>query len=219
MKPALLRTVLVMSGALLPGAAFTLSAQDQEAPRAVFVTPATPEEKKIQGAGEFAIDRLAVSMANEVRGALAMGNLEDAVDICHLTGLAKKGTVPGLPRIIAVKFTSLKIRTPANTPDAADKLALDYFDRTPAAGSAPAPLLVQRIDAPDSEPEWRVYKPVAVSANCLACHGNTAAQSPALRARLNALYPNDKATGYRVGEWRGVIRVTVAGADDLMTRP
>jgi hypothetical protein len=156
MKPILSRTLIGLAGAWLTGVALPLSAQDQAPPTAAFVTPATLEEKKIQSAGEFAIDRLAVSMVNEVRGALAAGTPEEAVDICHLTGLPTRGIIPGLPRIVAVKFTSLKIRAPANKPDDADKLALDYFDHAPGVGTAPPRALVQRIDAPDSDPEWRV---------------------------------------------------------------
>jgi hypothetical protein len=209
MKPASFRIVLGISGALLAGAALPLSAWSQEAPRAVFVTPATPAEKEIQGVGDFAIDRLMLTMVNEVKVALDSGTPQEAVDMCHLTGLATSGPIPGLPRINAIKFTSQKIRTSANTPDAADKLALDYFGQTPVVGAAQSHSLVQRIDTPNSEPEWRVYKPVAVTSKCLICHGNPADQSPALRGKLKALFPEDQATGYKVGEWRGVIRVTV----------
>jgi len=209
MKPAHFRTVLSMTGALLTGAALPLSAWSQEAPRAVFVTAATPAEKEIQGAGEYAIDRLMLTMLNEVKFALDSGTPQEAVDMCHLTGLAKSGAIPGLPRINAVKFTSQKIRNSANTPDDADKLALAYFGQAPAAGAAQSYTLVQRIDSPNTEPEWRVYKPVAVTSKCLVCHGNSAEQSPALQGKLKAIFPNDQATGYKIGEWRGVIRVSV----------
>jgi hypothetical protein len=209
MKSILFRTMLGMSGALLIGATLPLTASGQETPKAVFVTPATPAEKEIQAAGEYAIDRLMLTMLNEVKFALDSGTPQEAVDMCHLTGLAKSGAIPGLPRINAVKFTSQKIRTSANTPDAADKLALDYFGRTTVAGAEQSYTLVQRIDTPNSEPEWRVYKPVAVTSKCLVCHGNPADQSPALRGKLNAIFPDDQATGYKIGEWRGVIRVTV----------
>ena len=179
----------------------------------MFVTPATPAEREIQSTGENAIDRLAVAMVNEVRGALASGSPEDAVDICHLQGLASNGGVlPGMPRISAVKLTSLKVRSPDNAPDAADKLALASIDRTMAAGDAPPKILLQRIDGPDNTPEWRVYKPLGLTANCLVCHGNPADQSAALRAKLHALYPDDQATGYKAHEWRGLIRVTVTEA-------
>jgi len=91
--------------------------------------------------------------------------------------------------------TSLKIRSSANTPDVADKLALDYFGQVPVAGEAAIPFLVQRIETPNNETEWRVYKPVAVTAKCLICHGNPADQSPALRGKLKAIFPEDQALG------------------------
>jgi hypothetical protein len=47
---------------------------------------------------------------------------------------------------------------------------------------------------------------------CLACHGDSAGQSEALKTKLAALYPGDKASNYSAGEWRGLIRVTVADA-------
>ena len=101
------------------------------------------------------------------------------------------------------------MRSPANAPDAEDKLALDEFQFAMNYGESVPNLLVQRIDAPDSEREWRVYRPLGVAKQCLDCHGDAAKQSPALRARLDELYPNDKAIGYSSHQWRGVIRVTV----------
>jgi len=216
MKSILFRTALGMSGALLMGAALPLTASGQEAPKAVFITPATPAEKEIQAAGDYAIDRLMLTMMNEVKFALDSGSPQEAVDMCHLTGLAKSGPIPGLPRISAAKFTSLKIRNSANTPDDADKLALDFFGQTPVAGPTQSHSLVQRIDTPNSEPEWRVYKPMAVTNKCLVCHGDPADQSDALRGKLKAIYSQDQATGYKVGEWRGVFRVTVGEAPTSM---
>jgi hypothetical protein len=213
MKPALFlfRALLGMAGTLLIGAALPGSARGQDVPRATFVTPATPGEQDIQSLGERAIDRIAVSLINEVRLALSAGEPEDAIDMCHLKGLsANGGTVSGLPRVSGAKLTSLKIRAHDNAPDAGDKLALDLVARTLANGDAPPKVLVQRIDTSDGAPEWRVYKPLGVSTRCLTCHGNPADQSPKLRARLKGLYPEDQATGYQAQEWRGLIRVIVA---------
>ena len=213
MKPLLVRALLGVTATLSAGSVFPASAQSPETPRAVFVTPSTPAEREIQDVGENAIDRLAVAMVNEVRGALASGSAEDAVDMCHLKGLSTEGgSLPGMPRISAVKLTSLKVRSPDNTPDDADKLALASIDRTMAAGDAPPKILLQRVTLPDSAPEWRVYKPLGLTTNCLVCHGNPADQSAALRAKLHALYPDDQATGYKAHEWRGLIRVTVSEA-------
>jgi hypothetical protein len=40
---------------------------------------------------------------------------------------------------------------------------------------------------------------------CLNCHGAPADLSPAVKARLAERYPNDKATGYAVGQIRGAM--------------
>lgn len=212
MKPIVFRTVLGMAGALLAGVAFSVSAQGQEAPHAVIVNPTTPAQKDVQRTGEAAIDRLAVSMVNEVRSALGGGEPEDAVDICHLKALPTTpgAIISGMPRIAAVKFTSLKARASENMPDASDKLALDYIDHALNSGNAAPGVVVQRIDTPDSPVEWRVYKPIGITSNCLACHGDPAEQSPRLRGKLKAMYPDDQATGYKAHDWRGVIRVTVS---------
>lgn len=212
MKPIIFRSVLGMAGMLLVPFALSVSAQGQPASNAVIVTPSSPAQKEVQRIGETAIDRLAVSMVNEVRSALRGGEPEDAVDICHLKALPTTpgAMINGMPRIIAIKFTSLKIRASDNMPDPSDKLVLDYIDHALRSGNAAPGVIVQRIETPDSPPEWRVYKPIAVASNCLACHGDPADQSPRLRAKLQALYPNDQATGYKSHDWRGVIRVTVA---------
>jgi hypothetical protein len=206
------RSVLHTVGTLLLGAAFVLCVQGEEAPKTVIVTPTTPEQLDVQRTGEAAIDRLAVSMTNEVRSALRGGDPTDALDFCHLKALPTTPgqMISGMPRIIAIKFTSLKIRSKENLPDATDKLVLDYIDQSLKTGNAAPGVIVQRIDLPYSPPEWRVYKPIGVSSSCLACHGDPEDQSPRLRSKLKAMYPNDESTGYKSREWRGVIRVTVA---------
>jgi hypothetical protein len=44
---------------------------------------------------------------------------------------------------------------------------------------------------------------------CLQCHGTADTIAPEVRQAIETLYPNDLATGYTVGELRGLIRVTV----------
>ena len=178
-----------------------------------FVNDDTAEVAEVRRLGGDAINRLAVTLVREVTSAIAKDGPEAAVDVCHLKALPMtNGTVAGLPRITAVKRTSLKLRNPANAPDAADQLALDYIRQQMENGDAPSALLIQRVESPSAAPEWRVYKPLGVTTTCLACHGDPAEQSAALRAKLSALFPADQATGYNAREWRGLIRVTVADA-------
>ncbi len=210
------RTVLHTAGFILLGAAFSLCTRGQDAPRAVIVNPTTPEQLEIQRIGEVAINRLAVSMTNEIKSALRGGDPTDAIDFCHLKGLPTTpgAMIRGIPQIIAIKFTSLKIRASENLPDPSDKLALESIQQALNSGGDIPKVILQRVDIPDGSPEWRVYKPIATSLSCLACHGDPADQSPRLREKLQSLYPDDQATGYKDHEWRGVIRVTVSGGPD-----
>jgi hypothetical protein len=211
MKTLLFRTALGFAGTLLAGIALPLTSRGQEPVKTTFVTPATPAELEIQAIGEAAIDRLAVSMMNEVKSALNGLSPEEALDMCHLKGLPSSGPpIRSMPRITAVKFTSLKIRQSDNAPDAADKVALEYVDHAIAIGDAPPKVLVQKVEAPDSPVVWRVYKPIGLTSNCLACHGDREDMSPKLRQRLKSVYPDDQATGYRARDWRGFIRVNVS---------
>jgi hypothetical protein len=214
MKPLLFRTLIGLAGTFLAGVALPISTRGQEEPpKATFVTPSTDQEKEIQVLGEAAIDRLAVSMTNEVKSALNGLSPEEAVDMCHLKGLPSSGPpIRSMPRITAVKFTSLRIRQSDNAPDAADKVALEYINHLINVGDSPPKVLVQKVEVADGSPVWRVYKPIGLTSNCLACHGDPEDMSPKLRKMLKSVYPNDQATGYKAHDWRGVIRVNVAEA-------
>ncbi len=186
---------------------------DGDAVKARLIEDGNPGAAEIRKLGEDAINRLATTLVREVTAAMAKEGPAGAVDTCHLKAVPlTNGTVAGLPRILAMKRTSLKLRSPANAPDAAEKLVLDHIQQLLDDGDSPPPLLVQRVEAPGAAPEWRVYKPIGMMPKCLACHGDPEGQPDALRAKLAERYPDDQATGYNTGEWRGLIRVTVAEA-------
>lgn len=190
----------------------TLAAADQPPPAAEFVDPDAAENTEIRDLGERAINRLGLTLVNEVSVAVAKSGPEKAIDVCHLRALPLTGEIlAGMPRITGVKRTSLKLRNPANAPDAAEQLALERVEKDLQNGKLPK-VLVQRIDRPGAKPEWRVYRPVGVAPQCVTCHGPRESLSPELLARLAERYPQDQATGYAAGQWRGLIRVSVGDA-------
>jgi len=192
--------------------AAALSAADSAPLSAEFVDPEAAENVGVREAGERAINRLGLTLVNEVSVAVAKGGAEKAIDVCHLRALPLTGEIlAGMPRITAVKRTSLKLRNPANAPDAAEQLALQRVAQDLQNGTLPK-VLVQRIDGPGGKPEWRVYRPVGVAPPCVTCHGPRESLSPELLARLAERYPQDQATGYATGQWRGLIRVSVGDA-------
>lgn len=208
MKPHswLATLVAAAQAALLAGAA------DAPAPAAsdsVFVEPDSADVREIRALGEKAITRVGMSLVSEVTSSIAKDGPEKAVEVCHLKALPLTGEIiAGMPRITAVKRTSLKLRNPANAPDEYETRALDRFRRKLEDGTPPS-VLVQRIDHPNGKPEWRVYRPLVVLQQCVSCHGPAENQSPALRTTLQQRYPQDAAVGYKLHDWRGLVRVTV----------
>lgn len=198
------------SSALLSGA--DAAPSSTAATESVFVEPTSPEASEIVALGQSAISRIGTSLVSEVMSAIAKGGPEKAVEVCHLKALPLTGeVVAGMPRITAAKRTSLKLRNPANAPDEFEKRALERFQRKLEDGTPPA-LLVQRIDHPTGKPEWRVYRPVVILQQCVVCHGPADQQPPALRTILQERYPADAAVGYKLHDWRGLLRVTVGEA-------
>ena len=53
-------------------------------------------------------------------------------------------------------------------------------------------------------------KPIYVDAACLQCHGNEEKVKPAMRLFLKRKYPFDEAFGYKEGELRGGISLTIS---------
>ncbi len=204
---------------VLPASAALLAAAESNV-KSTFITQDTPESAEVRKLGESAISRMAVSLVREVSVALADGGAERAIDVVHLKDVEMvNGTVAGMPRITAMKRTSLRLRSPVNAPDAADALALDEVLRQMQTDGGAPSVLVQRAEIPPAAPEWRVYKPIGTLPKCLACHGDPAEQSETLRVILRRYYPEDQATGYAAGTWRGVLRVTVADAPATPATP
>ncbi len=103
-----------------------------------------------------------------------------------------------------IKRVSLKARNDARAiPDAWEKAALEDFDKRAAAGEPPAQLEKgEKIDN-----EYRYVKALPVQPLCLSCHGPADQLTPAVKSTLSQHYPNDRATGYSVGQIRGAISV------------
>jgi hypothetical protein len=96
---------------------------------------------------------------------------------------------------VTIRRTALKYRNPLNKPDNIDKKVMyeleDKRDFKPVA-----------IDMGNS---YRVYKPIKMEAKCIVCHGSSDKISPKVMAMIKHDYPKDMATGFNVGDFRGVV--------------
>ncbi|WKZ13082.1 MAG: DUF3365 domain-containing protein [Gammaproteobacteria bacterium] len=135
---------------------------------------------------------------------IAQGGLEGAIVAC-------RDTAPELARTAsaesgwAIRRVSLRNRNPAAVPDTWERAILEEFDRRAAAGESPAALERGETVTEDGHPVFRYMRALPTQELCLGCHGTVERISPSVRSRLAALYPDDRATGYEVGDIRGAI--------------
>jgi hypothetical protein len=99
-----------------------------------------------------------------------------------------------------VNRVSLKSRNASRAqPDKWEQAVLVQFDERQAAGEEASALVHA-----DIEGGWyRYMQAQVVEPLCLACHGTDLAEP--VRVILNDFYPDDWATGYRLGQVRGAI--------------
>lgn len=98
--------------------------------------------------------------------------------------------------------TSLKLRNPENAPSQWERTVLNEFEAKAAAGVDPGTL--ERFDeivTPEGDRMFRYMSGISVSEVCLSCHGSEI--KPDVKAELVRYYPDDKASGYKLGELRG----------------
>lgn len=100
-----------------------------------------------------------------------------------------------------VRRTALRVRNPANAPDAEERGVLLSFETRALAGQSFENMDSIRIVERDGERYVHYMRAIPTFDACLTCHGENLA--PDVQAAIQKHYPEDKATGYQVGELRG----------------
>jgi hypothetical protein len=94
----------------------------------------------------------------------------------------------------------------SGTPDAWDERALAVFAARMKQGEKPDAMeFAEVLTAPSGERTLRYAKAIALQPMCVTCHGAPEGIAQGVRARLQADYPLDRATGYGVGDLRGAV--------------
>lgn len=109
-----------------------------------------------------------------------------------------------------VARTSLKTRNSDNAPDAWEEAVLKKFEERRAAGEDPAEMAFFEIVEENGQRNFRFMKAIGMppldQMPCLKCHGEEI--DPKITAKLDELYPADKARGYKPGQIRGAFTLT-----------
>lgn len=164
----------------------------------------TPELERAQAAAKA----MATELMGRLMKELSAGGPVQAVKVCSevAPAIAAAHSKDGLQ----IRRVTAKARNPKSRPDAFEAERLARFEAAHAAGQ-PLADVVEWVEE-DGARSLRLLRPIQVGKTCLTCHGDPAAIDPEVKKLLAERYPEDRATGYREGDFRGAVSVIVRAA-------
>lgn len=166
---------------------------------------AETEQQQFEQQAQTAIKEFAGSLKSALMSAMQQGGPVEAVKVCQLVA-------PTLASEMSKKYameigrTSLRVRNPANTADVWETDVLQRFETRLKSGEAIQKISFSEKVENDMTLQWRMMKAIPTDKVCLSCHGSKIAEP--IQAVLDKYYPNDMATGFKLGEIRGAFTVT-----------
>ena len=145
------------------------------------------------------------TLKQELQAGMQAGGPVNAISVCNLTAPAIASTYSARNGW-DVGRTSLKLRNPDNAPDAWERSVLEAFEKRKEAGEDPAKMEFYEVVRQGDVSKMRYMKAIPTAGLCLACHGEQL--DSIVKARLETLYPEDQALGYRAGDIRGAFTIT-----------
>ena len=149
-----------------------------------------------------ASDRLMSALTTELSAALAKGGPDQAVRVCG--DVAQRiSNETAKSEGFTVRRTALRTRNPVNAPDAWERSVLEGWE---AKGESADHTAV--VDEPGGR-AFRFLRPIRLRPLCVQCHGGPQQIPEAVKVALRQRYPEDQAVGFREGDLRGAISVTI----------
>ncbi len=139
-----------------------------------------------------------------VSGAMASGGPVHAIEFCNLKALDLKDSLSRMYNC-SIERIALKNRNPEGKPKSeTERDQLNSYQQAYARGDSIGPELHVFEDRVE------YYQPILIEVGtCLVCHGDPQTQiAEATFAKINELYPGDKATGFALNDFRGAWKIT-----------
>jgi hypothetical protein len=92
-------------------------------------------------------------------------------------------------------------------PDDWEQGVLKDFEKRAAQGEKFDTMSYYEVVDEPAGKSLRFMKAIGVAPQCLMCHGAPDQIAEPVRAQLQALYPHDRATGYKPGDLRGAVSI------------
>jgi cytochrome c len=161
---------------------------------------ASAEDKAIQKGNEVS-SALLQKLGGELKTQLQTSGAMGALHFCSQNALILTENVAKESKTSIKRLTTLP-RNPVNKASFEEASLLSEWDKLVKSGQ---PLPTHKLVTTNNTVVY--YKPILINNEaCLKCHGNVEGD---LAKAIKAAYPEDKATGYKMGDLRGMIAVTI----------
>jgi hypothetical protein len=164
-----------------------------------------PDETAQVEQAKQAIAAYGAALKLELTTAMQSGGPVAAIEVCRKKAPAIASAV-SLERGLQISRTSLRNRSPENSPSSWQVEVLELFEARKRSGEEPATLDWTEVTRVNGSSEFRYMKAIPTQGLCLQCHGESLAAS--VSEKLAELYPHDQATGFKAGDLRGAFVVT-----------
>jgi hypothetical protein len=156
-------------------------------------------------ASRAAAQTFGMNLKAELQAALKAGGPMNGLAVCNQNAVdIAEATSKDLH--LSIGRTSLKVRNPNNAADAWERATLTQFEARKAGGEPIAGLEHYEVTDSQGQLTFRYMKAIPTAKVCLACHGDTLV--PELETRLDELYPEDQARGFKEGDIRGAFTIS-----------
>lgn len=174
---------------------FTASAQPADE-----ATLAADEKQVLIGEAKTQIMSLAGSLMTVLKQGIKADGHAASVKLCNLQApaITKASSAEGGATEWTVSRSSLKLRNPSNAAEGWIEAVMQDFEKRKAAGEPAKDIAHTEV----RDGKFYLVKAIPTKPGCIACHGESIAED--VKVKLAELYPNDKATGFNVGDIRGV---------------
>ena len=139
------------------------------------------------------------ALSLKLQNAMKSGGVENALEYCNLNALSIVDSLSGI-NSAKIRRASNKYRNPNDQPVNNEPAVINVYQKDIKEGKEITPKVILENDG-----RYHFYAPIFINDLCLKCHGKIGGELTQENADLiKKYYPDDLATGYSAGDFRGV---------------
>ncbi len=152
-----------------------------------------------------AANSLVKTLGKVLKKEITQRGVVDAINVCSDTAQVLLQEIRKKYQGIYIRRTSLKWRNPADIPTPDEVELLKRLQRMSEEGNLPGEVIDTVLIK--GRKVFRYARVLKVKGLCLRCHGENI--KPEVKSILEKKYIHDSATGYKIGDFRGIVVVKI----------